>query len=128
MEQSAVRGADAGFADVETHSIDFVPLSERHGRVRDQFTFWFAATMNVVNCVVGGVVIFLGLNFFWACIAIVAGSLVGVVLVGFHALQGPRLGVPQMIQSRGQFGFYGAAVIFMASRSFSTSASWRRSS
>ena len=115
MEQSAVRGADAGFADVETHSIDFVPLSERHGRVRDQFTFWFAATMNVVNCVVGGVVIFLGLNFFWACIAIVAGSLVGVVLVGFHALQGPRLGVPQMIQSRGQFGFYGAAVIFMAS-------------
>jgi NCS1 family nucleobase:cation symporter-1 len=114
MEQSAHGGADAGLADVETHSIDFVPLSERHGRVRDQFTFWFAATMNVVNCVIGGVVIFLGLSFFWACVAIVLGSLVGVVLVGFHALQGPRLGVPQMVQSRGQFGFYGAVIIFVA--------------
>jgi len=28
--------------------------------------------------------------------------------MAFHSAQGPRLGVPQLIQSRGQFGFYGA--------------------
>ena len=57
----------------------------------------------------------MGLDFLWACIAIVLGVVIGLVLVGFHAIQGPKLGVPQMIQSRGQFGFYGAVVVFAAS-------------
>jgi len=38
----------------------------------------------------------------------VLGIVIGLLLVGFHAIQGPRLDVPQMVQSRGQFGFYGA--------------------
>ena len=65
--------------------------------------------------VLGGVTVFLGLNLLWAGIAIVVGTLIGLLLVGFHAIQGPKLGVPQMIQSRGQFGFYGAVLIFAAS-------------
>ena len=63
----------------------------------------------------GGVLIFMGLDFAWACVAIVLGIVIGLLLVGFHAIQGPRLGVPQMIQSRGQFGFYGAVLVFAAS-------------
>jgi NCS1 family nucleobase:cation symporter-1 len=31
--------------------------------------------------------------------------------MALHSVQGPRLGVPQMIQSRGQFGAYGAIVV-----------------
>jgi nucleobase:cation symporter-1, NCS1 family len=61
------------------------------------------------------VAVFLGLSFLWACLAIVAGTFTGLILVGFHAAQGPKLGVPQMIQSRGQFGFYGAVLFFAAS-------------
>jgi NCS1 family nucleobase:cation symporter-1 len=102
-------------AQVEVRSIDHVPVAERHGKVRHQFTLWFAANMNVFNIVLGGVAVLFGLDFFWACVAIVIGTLLGLLLVGFHAIQGPQLGIPQMIQSRGQFGFYGAVLVFVAS-------------
>ena len=102
-------------AGVEVRSIDEIPLAERHGRVRDQFTLWFGLNANIFVVVLGGVAVFLGLNLLWAGIAIVGGTLIGLVLVGFHAIQGPKLGVPQMIQSRGQFGFYGAVLVFAAS-------------
>jgi nucleobase:cation symporter-1, NCS1 family len=99
----------------EVRSIDQVPAAERHGRIRDQFTLWFALNANIFNVVLGGIVISMGLNFVWGCVAIVLGTLVGLFLVGFHAIQGPALGVPQMIQSRGQFGFYGAVIVFALS-------------
>src|ERR1700744_3901383 len=101
--------------ELEVHSIDYIPADERHGKVRDQFTLWFAGTMNIFNIVLGGVAVFLGLNFLWACIAIVLGPLLALLLGGFHAVQGPRLGVPQMIQSRAQFGFFGAVAPFVFS-------------
>ena len=40
--------------------------------------------------------------------------MIGALLIALHASQGPKLGVPQTIQSRGQFGFYGAAWLFPA--------------
>ena len=100
---------------IEVRSIDQIPPGERHGRVRDQFSLWFGMSANIFPVVLGGAVVFMGLDFRWACIAIVVGTLIGLFLVGFHAIQGPRLGVPQMIQSRGQFGFYGAVLVFAAS-------------
>ena len=44
-------------------------------------------------------------------LAIVAGSLVGAVFMALHSAQGSRLGVPQMIQARAQFGMYGSVPI-----------------
>jgi NCS1 family nucleobase:cation symporter-1 len=102
-------------AQIESRSIDHIPPEERHGRIRDQFTLWFGLNANIFPVVLGGVVVFMGLDFLWACIAIVLGVVIGLILVGFHAIQGPKLGVPQMIQSRGQFGFYGAVLVFAAS-------------
>ena len=43
----------------------------------------------------------------WAIIAIVIGNLVGALFMAYHSVQGPRLGMPQMIQSRAQFGMFG---------------------
>ena len=106
---------EASRALLETHHIDIIPENERRGRPRDQFTLWFAANASVVAFVLGGLAIAFGLNLFWALVAIVVGNVLGAVLVSYHAWQGPRLGVPQMIQSRGQFGFYGAGFIFLAS-------------
>lgn len=100
---------------IEVRSIDYVPATERHGKVRDQFTLWFGMNANIFPVVLGGVLVFMGLDFAWACLAIVLGIVLGMLLVGFHAIQGPRLGVPQMLQSRGQFGFYGAVLVFAAS-------------
>jgi NCS1 family nucleobase:cation symporter-1 len=45
----------------------------------------------------------------WPAIAaIVAGAAVGGAFMAAHSAQGPKLGVPQLVQSRAQFGFYGA--------------------
>jgi NCS1 family nucleobase:cation symporter-1 len=97
---------------VETHHIDFIPLEVRHGKPWQQFLFWFGGNVNVFNVVLGAVVVTIGLTFWWALIAITAGTLIGALLIALHATQGPKLGVPQTIQSRGQFGFYGAAFLF----------------
>ena len=114
--QAAEDRADEGIAaEIEAHSIDVIPESERHGRINGQFTLWFATNANVFNFVLGGFAIFFGLNVFWALIALFVGTFLGLAFTALHAVQGPRLGVPQMIQSRGQFGFYGAVFIFLAS-------------
>jgi nucleobase:cation symporter-1, NCS1 family len=62
--------------------------------------------------VLGAVVVSIGLTFWWELIAIAAGTLIGALLIALHATQGPKLGVPQTIQSRAQFGFYGSAFLF----------------
>jgi NCS1 family nucleobase:cation symporter-1 len=99
---------------VETHHIDHIPPAARHGKKWQQLFFWAGANFNVFNLFLGGVVVVIGLTFWWAIIAIVVGALIGGLLIALHATQGPRLGVPQTIQSRGQFGFYGAAFMFPA--------------
>jgi NCS1 family nucleobase:cation symporter-1 len=99
---------------VETHHIDVIPPGARHGGPWQQFFFWFGANVNIFNVVLGAVVVSLGLTFWPALIAIAAGTVFGAALIALHATQGPRLGVPQSIQSRGQFGFYGAAWMFPA--------------
>ena len=97
---------------VETHHIDMIPVGARHGKPWQQLPFWAGANINVFNVVLGGVVVAFGLTFWWAVIAIVTGTLAGALFIALHATQGPKLGVPQTIQSRGQFGFYGAAFLF----------------
>jgi len=101
--------------EVEAHSIDVIPDDERYGTVRSQFFLWFSTNASAINFVIGGFAIGFGLNFFWAIVALIVGTVLGAIFVALHAIQGPRLGVPQMIQSRGQFGFYGAVLVFAAS-------------
>jgi NCS1 family nucleobase:cation symporter-1 len=97
---------------VENHHIDMIPAGARHGKPWHQFAFWWGGNVNMFNLVLGAVVISIGLTFWWALIAIAVGTLIGALLIALHATQGPKLGVPQTIQSRGQFGFYGSAFLF----------------
>jgi NCS1 family nucleobase:cation symporter-1 len=97
---------------VERHHIDRIPEGARHGKPWHQFAFWWGANVNVFNVVLGAVVVSIGLTFWWALIAIAVGTLIGALLIALHATQGPVLGVPQTIQSRAQFGFYGSAFLF----------------
>ncbi len=99
---------------VENRHIDHIPGGARHGKPWHQFAFWFGGNVNVFNVVLGAVTVSIGLTFWWALVAIGAGTLIGALLIALHATQGPRLGVPQSIQSRGQFGFYGSAFMFPA--------------
>jgi NCS1 family nucleobase:cation symporter-1 len=97
---------------VETRHIDRIPDGARHGKPWHQLAFWWGANVNVFNVVLGAVVVSIGLSFRWALIAIAVGTLIGALLIALHATQGPVLGVPQTIQSRAQFGFYGSAFLF----------------
>ena len=97
---------------IETRSIDYVPLRERHGRLTDQSTIWFAGSAHLLSLATGAIGISLGLNLIWTLIALASGTLLGTVPVAAHATQGPHLGLPQMVQSRPQFGRYGALFIW----------------
>lgn len=95
-------------ARIEAHSIDYIPKAERHGKAWHQGTFWFASNVQLATLAIGLIGISLGLNLFWSIIGYGVGLLTGTLFMATHSIQGPRTGVPQMIQSRPQFGFLGA--------------------
>jgi nucleobase:cation symporter-1, NCS1 family len=95
---------------LEVHSIDYIPQAERHGKVSNQATLWFLANAELATLAVGFIGISLGLNLFWCLVAIILGEVFGTFFMAFHSVQGPRLGIPQLIQSRPQFGYFGALI------------------
>jgi nucleobase:cation symporter-1, NCS1 family len=95
--------------DVEKRSIEFIPLSERYGSSKRLFTIWFSANMQVTALVIGTLGIVAGLSLFWTIVGLILGNVIGTVFMAAHSAQGPHLGIPQMIQSRAQFGVFGAA-------------------
>lgn len=95
---------------IEAHNIDFIPLTERRGRPWHQFTFWFGANTVMISVVTGALLVEKGVSFGWAVVAMVIGFGLGTVLAAFHGAQGPTLGIPQMVQSRAQFGYVGGVI------------------
>ena len=93
---------------IETRSIDYVPTSERHGKVWHLGPLWFAGNAQLATIATGTFGAALGLGFGWSLLAILVGAGIGTLFMAFHSTQGPKLGLPQMIQSRPQFGYYGA--------------------
>ena len=97
---------------VEQHTIYQIPLDQRHGKARQLFTLWFGANLNVLTVVTGALATTIfHQSFLSAVVAILVGNLIGTIFMALHAAQGPRLGVPQMVQSRGQFGARGAGFV-----------------
>ncbi|KAA0095207.1 cytosine permease [Mycolicibacterium sp. P1-18] len=94
----------------EQRSIEYVPHHERHGRARSLFTLWFGANLQVTAIAAGAISVAIGLSLPWALLASLVGNLIGAIFMALHSAQGPILGIPQMIQSRAQFGFYGAVL------------------
>ncbi|MGA1311132.1 MAG: purine-cytosine permease family protein, partial [Candidatus Nanopelagicales bacterium] len=82
----------------------------RHGKVRDLGNVWFVGNVNLTAMATGVVALSIGANLIWTLIAIVLGSLFGTFFMAFHSAQGPQLGLPQLVQSRAQFGYIGAAI------------------
>ena len=95
---------------IELHSIDYVPASERHGTVRDLGAFWFVSSVNLTGLATGVTTLAAGAGLLWTLVATVTGALFGTFFMAFHSAQGPQLGLPQLVQSRPQFGYLGAAV------------------
>jgi nucleobase:cation symporter-1, NCS1 family len=95
---------------LERHGIDYIPPAERHGKPNTLFTFWAASNVQILAISVGVLAIVFGLSLPWAIFAIIVGNAAGGLYMALHSVQGPRLGLPQMMQSRAQFGMYGTAL------------------
>jgi NCS1 family nucleobase:cation symporter-1 len=95
---------------VEPRSIDVVPDEERHGRAFGQFTLWLGANLQITAVVTGALAVVFGGDVVWSVLGLLLGNLLGGAVMALHSAQGPRLGLPQMIQSRAQFGVRGAVV------------------
>jgi NCS1 nucleoside transporter family len=98
---------------IERRSIDYVPLAERHGKVWHLWPVWFSGSANLATLATGVIGIGLGGNLLWTIVAVVAGCAIGTFFMAFHSTQGPQLGLPQMIQSRPQFGYMGALLVWV---------------
>jgi nucleobase:cation symporter-1, NCS1 family len=97
---------------IEKRSIDYVPIAERHGKVWHLWPVWFSGDAHLATVATGVVGVALGGNLLWMGIAVILGSAFGTFFMAFHSTQGPQLGLPQMIQSRPQFGYVGALLVW----------------
>ncbi|MGA2707659.1 MAG: cytosine permease [Steroidobacteraceae bacterium] len=98
---------------IEHKTIDYIAEHERHGRVIDQVPFWFLGNFHFFTIAIGFVGPSMGLGFAFTSLAGTLGILFGTIFVAFHASQGAELGLPQMIQSRAQFGYRGVVVVLV---------------
>jgi NCS1 family nucleobase:cation symporter-1 len=99
-------------ARLEIATIQPIPPDQRHGTAADLFTVWFGSNLMLLTIVTGGLAVTVfGLSFWWAVIGLAVGNMAGAVFMALHAAQGPTLGVPQMIQTRGQFGSLGSLLV-----------------
>jgi nucleobase:cation symporter-1, NCS1 family len=94
---------------IEDRTISEVPDDERCGDVRDLFTFWFGPNITVLAVVNGALATAVyGLPFWLAAVGLVIGNLIGGAVLALHSVQGAQLGLPQLVQTRAQFGSSGA--------------------
>lgn len=96
--------------EIESRSVEFIPENERYGSPKRLFTIWCSANMQVTTMVIGALGIVAGLNLGWTVLGLILGNLIGSIFMAAHSAQGPHLGIPQMIQSRAQFGVVGAGL------------------
>ena len=76
------------------------------------FTIWFGTNIMILAIVTGALSTTLFAQPAWtAALGIIVGNLFGAIFMALHSAQGPRLGVPQMVQTKGQFGSFGAILI-----------------
>jgi nucleobase:cation symporter-1, NCS1 family len=68
---------------IEARSIDYVPLSERHGRLWHLGPLWFMSNAHIATLAVGLVSITTGGNVIWSLIAILLGTAFGTFFMAF---------------------------------------------
>ena len=101
--------ASAGDLSVETHGIAPIPEDQRYGSPARLFTVWFAPQVNMTGVFTGALAIVLGLGFWLGLLAMVIGTVLGSLVVGYLSTWGPRTGTGQLPNSRMAFG--GAVVL-----------------
>jgi NCS1 family nucleobase:cation symporter-1 len=112
MDQAAAGQGGPIYRDevlvVEPHGIEHIRTEERHGTLFGQFAVWFACNMHVTGLVLGGLAITdYKLGFIGGLTALLAANFLGALGLAACVATGPRQGMPQMLVSRGAFGYFG---------------------
>ncbi len=95
---------------IETHGVDYIPDSERHGRPRELFTLWATpAVSSYLGIISGALLIAFGLELWQALAVTVIGNLFAIA-TGFVAITGPRSGTPSQVVTRAMYGVRGNRV------------------
>jgi NCS1 family nucleobase:cation symporter-1 len=97
---------------IETHGIDPIPDSDRHGKPVELFWIWCAANISILGIAFYGaaVVVFFGLNVWQGILAGLLGTVLSFALVGLISLAGKWSGAPTLVLSRAPFGVVGNAL------------------
>jgi NCS1 family nucleobase:cation symporter-1 len=94
----------AGDMSVETHGIAPVPADRRYGTPGRLFTVWFAPQINMTCVFTGAMIGALGLGFWLSMLAMIIGTVLGSLVVGYLSTLGPRTGTAQLPGARMAFG------------------------
>lgn len=93
---------------IEPGGIEYIAEEERHGRPLQLFWTWSSPNFEFATVYVGVLpVVVFGGGFWLTVVGLVLGTALGAVTHGLLSTFGPRFGVPQLVQSRGAFGFVG---------------------
>jgi purine-cytosine permease-like protein len=103
----ATSAGDAAWS-IETHGIDIIPESDRHGKASELFWLWLATNVIIMYVIEGIIVASLGLSFYLALAAIVIGNLFYFV-VAACGLPGHVTGTAEMVVARASLGRRGSA-------------------
>jgi nucleobase:cation symporter-1, NCS1 family len=121
---SAFRGrrpTHSGDLAVETHGIAPIREDQRYGKPARLFTVWFAPQVNMTGVFTGTLAIALKLGFWLGLLAMVIGTVLGSLVVGYLSTWGPRTGAAQLPNSRMAFG---SGVILPAGLQWLSSIAW----
>ncbi|ORT56853.1 cytosine permease [Streptomyces sp. CB03238] len=91
---------------VETHGIDPIPDSDRHGSPKDLFWLWFGSNLTFTYVINGALAVAFGLSFWQSTAVVVIGGLAFFV-VSAAGLSGVRTGTATLVISRAAFGHRG---------------------
>src|SRR2546423_2508097 len=114
-----VERADA-FGQVESHGIDAIPDSERHGKPRELGFLWAGAFVNYASLFTASLLTtYYGLGVWDGLAATTLGTIAAAVILGLLSNTGPRSGLPQIVFTRGivrrRGSYVGAALtLFLA--------------
>lgn len=118
---SGNRPSGAGDLSVETHGIAPIPEDQRYGTPGRLFTVWFAPQVNMTGVFTGTLAIVLGLGFWLGLLAMVIGTVLGSLVVGYLSTWGPRTGAGQLPNARMAFG---GGVVVPAALQWLSSIAW----
>jgi nucleobase:cation symporter-1, NCS1 family len=111
MSDIAVRPEADVFGKVETHGIEAIPETERHGEPRELAFLWAGAFVNYASLFTASLLTtYYGLGVWDGLAATALGTVAGAVILGLLSNTGPRSGLPQIAYTRGIFGLRGSYI------------------